>query len=190
MPRPRILAALSAMLIAVVAASGCQRDAPSPPPASVQGPGAQPAPPSVAASPAAEPAPVLPPSTPTVAASPAPDVPPVPPAASPVAASPAPQTAPGAVTALPATDLAAGPIYFCEVGGTRMPIEFEPRVEALCRRHPEMGPCQYERNACRKAGGRVYTSKDEEVTLAVEARYDQRVQRVTLQGDGASAKRN
>jgi hypothetical protein len=81
---------------------------------------------------------------------------------------------------LPATDLPPGPIYFCVAGVDRAPIVFEPRVEALCRRHPEMGPCQYERNACRARGGRVFTSKDEEVTLAVEKAYDARVLRVRI----------
>ena len=38
-------------------------------------------------------------------------------------------------------------------------IEYEPRVEKLCRRHPEMGPCQYERESCRAQGGRVYTAE-------------------------------
>jgi len=134
----------------------------------------------------------------TTAASRGDHPPPTPPAKAPPAVAkaaqpplpkpPAPPPPPPPV-ALPATDLPAGPIYFCDKNAERTPIEFEPRVEELCRRHPEMGPCQYERNACRKAGGRVYTSKNEEVTLAVEARYDQRVQRVTLQGDSGAAKK-
>lgn len=68
-------------------------------------------------------------------------------------------------------------------------MELAPNVDALCRRHPEMGPCQYERNACRRRGGRVYTSIGEEVTAAVEAEYDRKVRRVTLQSDGAPAKK-
>jgi hypothetical protein len=115
------------------------------------------------------------------------EVPPVTPAASsplavaspPIFAVAAPEVVPRA-PALPSTDLPPGPIYFCVVGAARSPIEFEPRVEALCRRHPEMGPCQYERNACRARGGRVFTSKDEEVTLAVEKAYDARVLRVRI----------
>jgi hypothetical protein len=85
--------------------------------------------------------------------------------------------------------LPAGSIYACDVGGVRTSIEFPDNVEALCRRHPEMGPCQYERNACRRRGGRVYTSNGEEVTAAVEAEYDRSVRRVTFQSDGAPAKK-
>lgn len=91
--------------------------------------------------------------------------------------------------ALPATDLPPGPIYFCDVSGVRTPLALAPGVENLCRRHPEMSACQYERSACRASGGRVYTSKGEEVTPAVEARYDERVRRVRLQADGAPAKK-
>jgi hypothetical protein len=75
------------------------------------------------------------------------------------------------------------------VGEERTPIEYVPNVEALCRRHPEMGPCQYERDACRRRGGRVYTSAGDEVTVAVEAEYDKAVRRVRFQADGAPAKR-
>ncbi len=111
-------------------------------------------------------------------------------ATAPVAAvaPPLPAVAPPTV-ALPATDLPAGPIYFCDVGGVRTPLALAPGVENLCRRHPEMSACQFERSACRATGGRVYTSKGEEVTPAVEARYDERVRRVLLQSDGAPAKK-
>ena len=51
-----------------------------------------------------------------------------------------------------------------------------------------MGPCQYERDACRRAGGRVFTSKGEEVTLTVEAAYDEKVRRVRFQSDGPAKK--
>ncbi len=64
----------------------------------------------------------------------------------------------------------------------RTPIDYEPRVDQLCRRHPEMGPCQYERDACRAQRGRVYTAKGEEVTLAVEAEYDRVVRARALPG--------
>ena len=94
---------------------------------------------------------------------------------------------PGVV--LPSLDFPPGALYVCDVGGGRTSIDYEPRVERLCRRHPEMGPCQYERNACRAKGGRVYTAKGEEVTLAVEAEYDRIVRRVRFQADGAPAKR-
>jgi hypothetical protein len=87
---------------------------------------------------------------------------------------------------MPSTDFAAGPLYYCVTASSRTPIEYEPRVEQLCRRHPEMGPCQYERTACRAQRGRVFTAKGEEVTLAVEAEYDKAVTRVTFSGDGGA----
>ena len=43
-------------------------------------------------------------------------------------------------------------------GPTQTAIEFAPKVGALCKRHPEMGPCQYERDLCRRSGGRVFAS--------------------------------
>jgi len=94
---------------------------------------------------------------------------------------------PGVV--LPSLDFPPGPLYVCDGTGGRSPIDYEPRVETLCRRHPEMGPCQYERNACRAKGGRVYTAKGEEITPAVEAEYDRIVRRVRFQADGAPARR-
>jgi hypothetical protein len=95
---------------------------------------------------------------------------------------------PRATIALPSMQLPPGPIYACDVAGVRTPIEYPGNVEALCRRHPEMGPCQYERNACRHRGGRVYTSNGEEVTAAVEAEYDRKVRRVRFQADGTVVK--
>jgi len=88
---------------------------------------------------------------------------------------------------LPSLDFPPGALYACDVTGTRTSIEFEPRVEQLCRRHPEMGPCQYERNLCRSRGGRVYTQKGEEITMAVESEYDRVVRRVRFQADGGGA---
>ena len=124
-----------------------------------------------------------------------PSPPPVAPAKAPVATAPAPPktVAPALVVppgvVLPSLDFPPGPLYTCVVAGARSTIDYEPRVEQLCRRHPEMGPCQYERNACRAKGGRVYTAKGEEVTLAVESEYDRIVRRVRFQADGAQAKR-
>jgi len=89
---------------------------------------------------------------------------------------------------MPSMDLPPGPIYVCDTKGTKAPIEYTEGVEKLCRRHPEMGPCQYERDACRRAGGRVFTSKGEEVTLTVEAAYDEKVRRVRFQSDGPAKK--
>jgi len=90
---------------------------------------------------------------------------------------------------LPSLDFPPGPLYFCDTKGARAAIDYEPRVDQLCRRHPEMGPCQYERDSCRAQGGRVITARGEEVTLAVEAEYDRVVRRVRFQADGAPAKR-
>ena len=122
------------------------------------------------------------------ACGPAPTPPPPPaptPAPSP-ASPPAPVPAP---VALPDMNLPPGPVYACETGGAREPIALPANIESLCRRHPEMGPCQFERNACRSRGGRVYTSGGEEVTADVESLYDERVRRVRFQADAEPAKR-
>lgn len=83
--------------------------------------------------------------------------------------------------------LPADAIYVCVVDkdGTRQQtvIEFNPRVHALCKRHPEMGPCQYERNACRNAGGRVFAAGGQEITMATEAEYDRKVMRVRFRAN-------
>ena len=109
-------------------------------------------------------------------------------AAPPATPPPAASAPPAAVAkaprvAVPGLDFPPGPLYFCASSSGRTPIEYEPRVEQLCRRHPEMGPCQYERDQCRARGGRVFTARNEEVTLAVEAEYDRVVRRVRFQGD-------
>ena len=113
--------------------------------------------------------------------------PPAPKAATPPPAAVAPPPAPVAKAppvTLPSLDFPAGPLYYCDAAGTRQPIVYEPRVDGICRRHPEMGPCQYEREQCRAKGGRVYTARGEEVTRAVEAEYDKAVRRVRFQADG------
>jgi hypothetical protein len=103
----------------------------------------------------------------------------------PSASAPPPSAAPAAPAriVLPSLDVPPGPLYVCATGETRTPIELDARVDALCRRHPEMGPCQYERDACRRRGGRVYTGRGEEVTVAVEAEYDKVVRRVRFRGN-------
>ncbi len=111
-------------------------------------------------------------------------VPPTP-AAPPSTSLPTPVPAPK--VALPSLDFLPGPIYFCAAEGGRTPIVYEERVDSLCRRHPEMGPCQYERNACRAKGGRVFTARGEEVTMVVEAEYDRVVRRVVFRADGGEA---
>lgn len=77
-------------------------------------------------------------------------------------------------------------LYSCVRASGSEPIALSARVDALCRRHPEMSPCKHERENCRKSGGRVFLASGEEITAATEAAYDKRVQRFTLGGDGAS----
>ena len=78
-------------------------------------------------------------------------------------------------------------IYVCVVdkpsGREQTVIEFAPKVHGLCKRHPEMGPCQYERNQCRAAGGRVYARGGQEITLAHEVEYDKKVMRVRFRAN-------
>jgi hypothetical protein len=62
-------------------------------------------------------------------------------------------------------------------------IEFSPKVAALCRKHPEMGPCKYEREVCRRSNGRVYTANGVEITKQTEAEYDKRVMRVVFKSN-------
>lgn len=77
--------------------------------------------------------------------------------------------------------------YVCvtEAAGKRqqMVIEFSPKVAPLCVKHPEMGPCQYERNACRRSGGRVFAAGGKEITMATEAEYDKKVMRIRLKSN-------
>ena len=77
--------------------------------------------------------------------------------------------------------------YVCvaEANGerTQTAITFSPKVAQLCRSHPEMGPCQYERNLCRKSGGRVYAQGGVEITMDTEADYDRRVLRVRFKSN-------
>jgi len=104
----------------------------------------------------------------------------------------APQTQPStarapAPAAAPAVSVPAGLLYVCvtESGGVRkeVGIELAPKVHDLCSRHPEMGPCQYERQSCRNAGGRVFARSGEEITLATEAEYDKKVMRVRFRAN-------
>jgi hypothetical protein len=62
-------------------------------------------------------------------------------------------------------------------------IEFAPKVGKLCGKHPEMGPCQYERSNCRASGGRVFAANGVEITMATEAAYDKKVMRVRLRAN-------
>ena len=104
------------------------------------------------------------------------------PAPPPVTSNPSAGSAPSRPT--PPVVVPAGSIYVCvsESGGVRREtaIEFSPEVSTLCAKHPEMGPCQYERNVCRRSGGRVYAAGGVEITLRMEADYDRKVMRVLI----------
>jgi hypothetical protein len=124
-----------------------------------------------------------PPAAPPGAVAPAP-----PPSATPGAGAPAQAGALPAPAALtPPAGLPAGVLYACvnDANAERpvTPIEFAPKVAALCGRHPEMQACQYERQACRRHGGRVLTADGREITLATEAEYDRQVLRIRLQSN-------
>ena len=90
------------------------------------------------------------------------------------------------MAAQPAIVAPPNTLYVCVVdaGGVRKQtaIEFAPKVGELCAKHPEMSPCQYERNACRRSGGRVYAANGTEITMATEAEYDKKVIRVQFKG--------
>jgi len=99
---------------------------------------------------------------------------------------------PPATTALPAPSstkivVPANTQYVCVIDSKgqqqQTAIEFAPKVAALCRKHPEMGPCQYERNNCRASGGRVFAADGVEITNATEAEYDKKVMRVRFRAN-------
>jgi hypothetical protein len=62
-------------------------------------------------------------------------------------------------------------------------IEFAPKVGTLCRKHPEMSACKYERELCRRGGGRVFAANGVEITPLTELEYDKRVLRVVFRAD-------
>ena len=74
--------------------------------------------------------------------------------------------------------------YECVKGAagaeTRRPITFPENSGRICARFPAMGPCQYERVACRASGGRVIRFDGIEITKEVEKEYDKQVQRFRL----------
>ena len=80
-----------------------------------------------------------------------------------------------------------GAIYVCVINATgaaqQTAIEFAPKVGALCAKHPEMGPCQYERNQCRASGGRVFAANGAEITMQTEAEYDKKVMRTRFKSN-------
>jgi hypothetical protein len=112
--------------------------------------------------------------------------PPPPPAAAATAISPiAPMRASAATIATTAALTPAGVVrYRCATGSapneSRSPIELPAGSERVCSRFPAMGPCQYERDACRAKGGRVIRFDDVEITKDIEREYDKQVQRFRL----------
>ena len=102
-------------------------------------------------------------------------------------ASTSPPSTAAATPSLPPIVIPPGVIYVCVTGSgatlSQTAIEYIPQVDALCRKHPEMGPCQYERNACRSKGGRVFAADGKEITMATEAEYDKKVRRVTFKAN-------
>ena len=108
----------------------------------------------------------------------------------PLPPAPLPARSPEAAAKAPATVLPVvppGTLYVCVVDdkGERKQtaIEFTPKVAELCRKHPEMGVCQYEREICRSHGGRVFAANGSEITRVTEAEYDKRVMRVRFRAD-------
>ena len=87
----------------------------------------------------------------------------------------------------PAISVPAGALYVCVADKqgqqTQTAIEFSPKVGALCKRHPEMGPCQYERDLCRSSGGRVFAASGQEITRQIEDEYDRKVLRVRFRAN-------
>jgi hypothetical protein len=105
----------------------------------------------------------------------------------PPAATTTPSQAARATPLTPPVVVPPGVIYVCVTGSgasrAQTAIEYAPKVDELCRKHPEMGPCQYERNACRGKGGRVFAADGTEITMATEAEYDKKVRRVTFKAN-------
>ena len=107
---------------------------------------------------------------------------PVPEGPAPTATAPTVPVAPEPPIVIP-----PGGVYACVTGygdkRTVTAIEFVPKVAALCAKHPEMGPCQYERQGCRRNGGRVFGADGKEITLLTEAEYDRKVMRLRFRAD-------
>ena len=105
----------------------------------------------------------------------------------PVATAPARVEASTVIAPPVAVVIPAGSQYVCvtDTAGTHAEtaIAFAPKVAALCLRHPEMGPCQYERNLCRRSGGRVFAAGGVEINTATEAEYDRHVLRVRFKSN-------
>jgi hypothetical protein len=105
----------------------------------------------------------------------------------PAAPQPAPPSLAPPSPAEPPVVVPANLLYVCvtRVNGVRkqVGIEYVPKVHDLCKKHPEMGPCQYERDLCRASGGRVYAANGQEITMAIEEEYDKKVMRVRFRAN-------
>ena len=109
------------------------------------------------------------------------------PAPQPATPAQVPAGAPSAPPQLVIAGVGPGAIYVCttEVAGLRQQtaIEFSTQIAELCRKAPEMGPCQYERDKCRRNGGRVFAVDGTEITRQTEAEYDRRVMRIRMKSN-------
>ena len=85
------------------------------------------------------------------------------------------------------TGVVPGTVYVCVTGTNgktqQTAIELPPHVADVCRKAPEMGPCQYERETCRRNGGRVFAADGTEITRATEIEYDKRVLRIRMKSN-------
>jgi len=128
------------------------------------------------------------PAPPTAMVTPAQDVAASPVVRTPVAQTPLP-TDTEKVAAAPLLPVVVPPNtqYVCvtDMQGVRQltAIEFSPKVGTLCRKHPEMSACKYERSLCRRNGGRVFDANGIEITQLTELEYDKRVLRVVFRAD-------
>ena len=94
------------------------------------------------------------------------------------------QPSPVQIAAVASVTPAGTTRYECVKGAsgaeTRQAITFPENSGRICARFPAMGPCQYERVACRASGGRVIRFDGIEITKEVETEYDKQVQRFRL----------
>jgi hypothetical protein len=88
------------------------------------------------------------------------------------------------IATAPSVTPAGSTRYECVKGSagaeTRTSIVFPENSGRICARFPAMGPCQYERDACRAEGGRVIRFDGAEITREVENEYDKQVTRFRL----------
>ncbi len=162
---------IGSMLCVAALVVGCAHT-PPPPPAQATG----------VTSPSAPPAPSV------VNAAPAPPPVPATPAPGSQTSTPATNAAVRGAPALDARQVATSEAltpsgrsrYACDQQGALSEIQLPEGSGRICSRFPAMGPCQYERNACRARGGRVIRFDGVEITRDVEREYDKQVQRFRL----------